>query len=298
MKRSARLASVWAAALLPVALLPGLSPALAGQQEPLLRVVDPAGDAHGGGTAQLPRQPAIAPEALDLRSFEVWPRGKYLTFRTEFGQLANPWNALGGFSAQTLDIFVGTRRGGETDLGDLRLRTEGGGWQYHLRVTGFGSRWTHAAAVAADGSGAPDANASAPEPAGPELPPPARVRTEGNALIIDTDLPRGRYLYWVTSSVYSPLSSGGVLAPGGSGNFAVTTSQDSASVPVPLDVLMAEDSPQPFNLGVLAPVGRLSDLRPWLLWGLGLLSLALAAAASITLWRTPREQELRPPARK
>ncbi|MDO4262665.1 MAG: glucodextranase DOMON-like domain-containing protein [Deinococcus sp.] len=250
----------------------------------MLRVTDPAGDAHGDGGAQLPTQPAIAPEALDLRSFEVWPRGKFLTFRTEFGALDNPWNAPGGFSAQTLDIFIGTRSGGESTLADLNLRTEGGGWQYHLRVTGYGARWVHAPQVA---GGEAEAGGAAPE-----LPPTPQVRTEGHTVVVDTEVPRGRYLYWVTSSVYSPMSAGGVLVPGGSGPFSVRVPAGTASPAAPLDVLMEEASPQPFNLGQLAPVGRLNDFRPWLLWGLGLLGLALAAGGSIALWRHPREQEL------
>lgn len=271
---------IWCALL---CLLPWLAPVQAQSPQPLLQVTDPAGDVYGNGGAQLPTQPAITPEALDLRRFEVWPRGDHLTFRTEFGALQNPWNAPGGFSAQTLDIFIGTRRGGETALADLNMHTEGGGWQYHLRVTGFGARWTHASEVA---------DAASPVPSGdrPPTPPAPQVRTEGSALVIETELPRGQYVYWVTSSVYSPMSAGGVLTPGGSGPFSVGVPAGSA--PVPLDVLMEEASPQPFNLGRLAPVGQLSDFRPWLLWGLGLLALGLAAAASVGLWRTPREEVL------
>ncbi|GHG03150.1 hypothetical protein GCM10017783_14350 [Deinococcus piscis] len=269
-------------------------------REPLLRVTDPTGDAHGDGSAELPTQPALLPEALDLRSFEVWPRGRVLTFRTEFGTLQNPWNAPGGFSAQTLDIFIGTRSGGESTLADLNLRTEGGGWQYHLRVTGQGAHWAHASEPAGPetpGTGAAGPGVQ-PESAAPALPPPPQVRTEGgNTLVIDTELPRGRYAYWVTSSVYSPMSAGGVLQPGGSGPFSVRVPAGRAPVPVPLDVLAEEASPQPFNLGQLAPVGRLNDFRPWLLWGLGLLGLTLAAGASISLWRTPREEVLLLPRR-
>ncbi|MCY1701920.1 glucodextranase DOMON-like domain-containing protein [Deinococcus sp. SL84] len=274
------------AALLALSALAAPASAQLRGQEPLLRVSDPAGDAHGDGSAQLPTGPAIAPEALDLRSFEVWPRGRFLSFRTEFGALQNPWNAPAGFSAQTLDIFIGTRSGGESTLADLNLRTEGGGWQYHLRVTGQGARWTHASEAPAAGVNAPPDE----DPPSPALPPAPQVRTEGNTLVIDTELPRGRYAYWVTSSVYSPMSAGGVLVPGGSGPFAVKVPAGHTSVPVPLDVLAEEASPQPFNLGQLAPVGRLNDFRPWLLWGLGLLGLGLAAGASIALWRTPREE--------
>ncbi|MFC6617084.1 glucodextranase DOMON-like domain-containing protein [Deinococcus radiophilus] len=259
--------------------------------EPLLTVTDPAGDAQGDGNLQLPTQPAIPAEALDLRSFEVWPReGGGLTFRVGFGTLENPWNAPGGFSAQTLDIFVKTQSGGQTGLADLNMRTAGGGWQYHLRVTGFGSHWTHASEEPLTGlDTAEETSGEAERPA--NLPAAPRVRTEGgNTLVIETDLGAGQYAYWVTSSVYSPFSRGGVLVPGGSGTFALTSPSGDGSGPVPVDLLMEEASPQPFNLGVADPVGELRDFRPGLLWGLGLLGLATGVGAGAALWRTPREQ--------
>lgn len=264
--------------------------------EPLLSVTDPTGDALGDGSVTLPTQPAIRPEALDLRSFEVWPRGDSLSFRVGFGALDNPWNAPSGFSAQTLDIFVGTRTGGETRLADLNMVTGGGsGWQYHLRVTGFGGYWSAAPEMADSVTQVASGSAGIAGAVGAALPPPPQVMVEGgNTLVIHTDLPRGRYLYWVTSSVYSPFSATGVLSPGGSGPFAVTSPQGDSTLPVPLDVLAEEDSPQPFNLAMLSPVGRLTDLRPWLLWALGLLSLGLGLAASVLLWRTPRETVVAP----
>lgn len=297
-------------ALLTAVALSVLWPATAQARsaEPLLSISDPAGDALGKGAAHLPTQPAIRSEALDLLSFEVWPRGEFLTFRVKFAALDNPWNAPAGFSAQTLDIFVGTRTGGETRLADLNMGAAGGGWQHHLRVTGFGGQWraapqggsaeegvaVSASPSAASAAAATSAQANA-DAAGPALPAPQVLTAEGNTLVIHTQLPRGRYRYWVTSSVYSPFSAGGVLLPGGSGPFTVTYPQSPQSdntVPVPLDVLAEEDSPQPFNLAALAPVGHLTDLRPWLLWGLGLLALALALVASVGLWRTPRETVL------
>ncbi len=251
----------------------GASAGAAGPQggKPLLSVTDPAGDAHGAGTSTLPTSPLIRPEALDLRRFEVWPNGKTLTFLVEFGALDNPWNAPSGFSAQTLDIFVDTRRSeGQTQLADLNLQAAGGKWNYHLRVTGFGAAWAAAA------------------PDDPALPPP-RVTAEGQTLRIDTALPRGDNLYWVTSSVFSPFSPAGLLRPGGSGPFAVNNlnAKADSTGPVPLDVLAAQDAPDAFNTGQLLASGHPRDPRLWLLWALSLLGLGLSLAATLNLLSRP-----------
>lgn len=234
----------------------------------LLSFVDPAGDARGDGGYVLPTRPAISADALDLRSFQAEPRGTGMRFVVGLGRIENPWNAPSGFSAGVTDIFVGSSLGRQRTLDDLRLQTVGGGWDYHLRVTGFGSTLERA-----------------PDGGGAALPLPApEVHVEGSDLVIDAAVPPGRYAYWVTSSVYSPLTRDGVLRP-------VTTPGPTsleagrADAPVPVDVLLPSGDPTPYTQGTLPPVGQTRDTRILVLVALGGLGLLLVVTATVTLWR-------------
>ncbi|MPY65333.1 regulator [Deinococcus sp. SDU3-2] len=236
----------------------------------LLSVPDPAGDARGDGGYVLPRRPAMSEAAFDLRSFQAGPAGDGMRFTVGLERLDNPWQAPSGFSANVTDIFVGGSVGGERELADLRLNTGGPGWTYHLRVTGFGSQLTR---VAEAGD----------EPTPLEDP---RVRVEGNRLVIDAAVPPGQYAYWVTSSVYSPLTPAGVLRPVTAPGLAVLQA-GRAGAPVPVDVLAPAGDVTPFTRGTLAPVGRARDNRALTLAGLGGLGLLAVVVATVRSRRPP-----------
>lgn len=231
----------------------------------LLSLADPAGDARGDGGYVLPSRPALSADALDLRSFEAAPLGAGMRFTVGLGRIENPWEAPLGFSAGVTDIFVGGGLGGERRLDDLRLTAARGGWQYHLRVTGFGSTLRRA----------PQNEGEAATP----LAAPT-VRVEGTRLVIDAAISPGRYAYWVTSSVYSPLTPGGVLRPVTTPGQAVLQA-GRAGAPVPVDVLLPSGDPAPFTQGTLAPVGQIRDTRTLTLAGLGGLGLLLVIAATL-----------------
>lgn len=234
----------------------------------LLTVPDPAGDARGDGGYILPRQPGVSEDALDLRSFSAAPQGGGMRFTVSFGQIGNPWNAPSGFSAGVTDIFIKTGPGGRQALTGTGLRARNGGWQYHLRVTGFGSTLQRVT----EQEGEVQALAA------------PSVRIEGTELVIDAAVPAGNYAYWVTSSVYTPLSADGVLRPsGGTGPGSLQTGRVDA--PTPVDVLAPDGDPRAFTDGTLAPVGQTRDRASLILTGLGGLGLLLTAGATVAIWR-------------
>ncbi|OLV18358.1 glucodextranase DOMON-like domain-containing protein [Deinococcus marmoris] len=239
----------------------------------LLTVPDPAGDARGDGGYILPRQPAVTEDALDLRSFSAAPQtvatqATGMRFTVSFGQIGNPWNAPSGFSAGVTDIFIKTGPGGQTALADTGLRARSGGWHYHLRVTGYGSTLERT-----DDAGEQTERLTAPT-----------VQIEGTGLVIDAAVPAGSYAYWVTSSVYSPLSAGGVLKPTGStGPGSLQTGR--ADAPTPVDVLAPAGDTRAFTDGTLAPVGDTRDRASLILAVLGGLALLATVAATVAIWR-------------
>lgn len=234
----------------------------------LLSFADPSGDARGDGGYLLPTRPAIGADALDLRAFRAERRGAGTRFTVELGRLDNPWGLPSGFSANVTDIFVGNAMGGQSDLTGLGLRTARGGWTYHLRITGGSSTLTHAP----EGSGAAETLAA------------PTVRAEGTTLVIDAAVPPRPWAYWVTSSVYSPLTPDGLLRPTtGTGATHLQAARDDA--PVPVDVLRPPGDPAPFTVGTLEAVGQTRDTRLWLLAGLGGLGLLLVGIATVQVWR-------------
>lgn len=237
----------------------------------LLTLSDPAGDARGDGGYILPTRPTVSADALDLRRFEAEPQGSGMRFRVGLGRIENPWNASSGFSANVTDIFVGSAQGGQRTLDTLRLNAAGGGWTYHLRVTGFGSTLER---VAANGEGPTSLTA---------LPAPT-VRVEGTDLVVDAAVPPGEYAYWVTSSVYSPLTPDGVLRPGTTPGPTVLQA-GRADAPVPVDVLLPSGDPAPFTEGTLPAVGETGDTRPLILAAVGGVGLLLVSLATLRLWR-------------
>ncbi|MFC4637042.1 glucodextranase DOMON-like domain-containing protein [Deinococcus hohokamensis] len=240
----------------------------------LMTFQDPAGDARGDGGYILPQRPPVTEAMLDLRTVSAQavsgPGGRTLRFGVGLGQIGNPWQAPSGFSAAVIDIFVRTSVGGSRTLADTGLQVRGpGGWQYHLRLTGFGS----------------SLEAAPTEPGGSPTPLAApAVRVEGTRLVADTAIPAGNYAYWVTSSVYSPLTPAGLLKPSASRSpLALQAAREDA--PTPVDVLAAPDDRLAFTAGTLAPVGQTRDRQTLTLAGLGLAGLLLTLWATVRVWR-------------
>ncbi|MDV6375979.1 glucodextranase DOMON-like domain-containing protein [Deinococcus arenicola] len=232
----------------------------------LLTIADPAGDALGDGGYILPSQPGVTADALDIRSFSAVPDGEGMRFTVSFGQMGNPWNAPSGFSAGVTDIFIKAGPGGRVELADTGLRARSGGWQYHLRVTGYGSTLEQSV----DGG-----NQEGVQPLAAPV-----VGIDGTELVIDSAVPAGRYAYWVTSSVYTPLSADGVLRPTGStGPGSLQTGR--ADAPTPVDVLAPAEDTRAFTDSTLAPVGKTRDQTSVILAGLGALGLLLTVGATV-----------------
>jgi hypothetical protein len=234
----------------------------------LFSLIDPAGDSRGDGRYILPSRPAISAEALDLRRFQADAQGSGMRFTVDYGAAQNPWDLPLGFSAGVTDIFVKTGRGGLDTLSGLNLRAGGGVWQYHLRVSGAGTTLEEVP----EGSQIP-VRRTAPT-----------VRLLGTSLIIDAAVPPGEYAYWVTSSVFSPLTPDGLLRPG-TDTGPELLQAPRAGAPVPVDVLAPAGDLQAYETGTLASQGQVRDRRPLILTGLGALGLILTAAATLWLWR-------------
>lgn len=233
-----------------------------------ITVTDPAGDARGDGGYMLPTRPAITAEMLDLRAFTADTTGQTMRFTVSFGQMGNPWNAPGGFSAGVTDIFVKGALGGQQVLADTGLRVRGqGGWQYHLRVTGVGATLTEANTL-----GRLTVRAA------------PTVRVDGTSLVIDTDLPAGKYGYWVSSSVYTPLSASGLLRPGPDVRPDALQA-GRADAPTPVDVLAPAGDTQAFTNDTLAAVGETRDWVSIALIALGGAGLLVTVIATVFVWR-------------
>ena len=247
--------SVLLAALLPAALL--------------LSVPDPAGDASGDGSYQLPARPAVSAAMLDLRLFKAENVGGKLQLSAALGAVGNSWQAPTGFSGFNLDIFVKTGPGGAGDLGNLGLRAvQPPGWQEHYHVNGFAAQH-----FSADAAGKVQLNRAAP-----------RVRLSGTDLIIGTDLPAGPYSYWVMTSLYTPFSPDGVARPGGDTSTSALRSAREGS-PAPLDVLLSGDQTSVYTTGQLRAVGQVRDVRALSLLGLALAGLVAASILGLVAWR-------------
>ncbi|WP_328774558.1 glucodextranase DOMON-like domain-containing protein [Deinococcus aquaedulcis] len=229
---------------------------------------DPAGDARGDGGYVLPTRPAITPDMLDLRAFSAQPQGEGMRLTVSFSAMGNPWNAPSGHSAGVTDIFVKGPLGGQQALADTGLRVRGqGGWAYHLRVSGGG-----ASLVRADSQGALT-----------RLPTP-QVQVSGTSLIIDAAVPPGTYGYWVTNSVYTPLSATGVLRPV-TQTGPTLLQAGRADAPTPVDVLAPAGDTQVYSALTLAPVGETRDWVSLTLIALGVGGLLLTVVATVIVWR-------------
>jgi C-terminal binding-module, SLH-like, of glucodextranase len=239
----------------------------------LLTLPDAAGDTRGDGSYVLPTRPTLSASALDLRELTVEAVDGKLRLTIGLGAVQNPWNAPLGYSAGILDIFVKSRIGGNTTLSKLGFVTPPQqGWQYHIRVSGFASSLEFV----------PDGQ-SKPQPRAVNL----NVRLSGSTVVLDTPIPAGQYSYWVTSSVYSPFTSDGLLHPGtGGGNASLLAARNNS--PIPVDVISGGDQTKAYATGVLQPVGTTRDRRAVLLLALAAAGLLLGLIASVRVWRKVR----------
>lgn len=224
----------------------------------------------GDGSYRLPAPLQQHADALSLRGFAAESDAGRLALTVRLGGVHDPWNAPLGYSAGVLDVFVKTERGGERELtGTGFSGTQG--WQYHLRVTPFGTR-----VYAAREQGVVEL-----------APQTARAELRGETLHIATTLPAGDHAYWVLLSAFNPLSPDGLLRPG-SGGSPLSLQTGRPGMPTPVDLIAGGDRARSYALGTLAPVGEVRDPRPLLLLAVGVLALVLAALATASLIRRRR----------
>jgi len=246
------------------------SPALAATL--LLSLFDPSGDTNGDGTYRLP--PFLTQEersSLDLRSLEAFSQSGKLLLKVGFSSLANPLGSSSGFSVPYLDVFIKTDVGGQTTLGDTGFKTPlNSGWQYHLVLTGFSQRLESQLKGATQPSSVPGTN--------------WKVSTEGSKLVIATNLPAGKYAYWVLSSLFDPLTPKGYTEPSAQdGPYDLYASLPQS--PHPVDVLLEGDQKAAYKRRVLEELGEVVDRRPIILLLVGALGLVLALWGTVKVWR-------------
>ncbi|ADV67824.1 Protein of unknown function DUF2223 [Deinococcus maricopensis DSM 21211] len=236
----------------------------------LISLPDATGDARGDGAYVLPRVPAITEDSVDLRSFRAENAGGKLRLTVTLGALQNPYGAPLGFSSAAVDVFIKTRVGGAQTLSGTGFQAPAGdGWQYHYRVDGWGARvW-----FVPDGQREPV-----------ERQVRTNVRLSGSSVVLDTTIPAGKYSYWVTSSVYSPFTRDGTLAPTLSGADA-SLHAPRAGMPSPVDVIANGEQAQAYVTHVLAPQGEVRDRRSVALLALAGVALLLGLFASFRAWR-------------
>ncbi|AFZ65968.1 glucodextranase DOMON-like domain-containing protein [Deinococcus peraridilitoris] len=236
----------------------------------LLVVPDPAGDVRGDGSYVLPSALLSGMErSVDLRELRAENEGGKLRLVIGLGGADNPWKAPSGFSAPLLDVFIKTDFGGTRELADTGFTTPpGSGWHLRYQISGFGTRaWK----ASREGSVAPTDDRPV-------------VQLEGSSIIVNTNLPAGRYGYWVTSRVYSPLTPDGYLPPRVGGDSA-SLSVVRSGMPSAVDVLFGDDQIRTFHDRVLPISGELHDRRPLALLVLAGLALLLAVIATVRAWR-------------
>ncbi len=164
----------------------------------LFSVSDPANDALGDGAYVLPVAKRDVAQ-VDIRTFSALDNAGRLEFNIKMGRIQNPDQAPNGFSNPIIDVFIGTGRGGNTDLGASGFSTRpNSGWYYWIRATPWAV--TLKRADSADFVQLP-ANRT------------AKALVEGSSIVIKTDIPAGEYTYYAISSLYDSLTQKGVALP-------------------------------------------------------------------------------------
>jgi flagellar hook assembly protein FlgD len=72
-----------------------------------LTLPDASGDDYGPGTYVYPYDPVFTPGSFDITNFRVWDQGNDVRFEIEIaGEIEDPWGSGGGFSLQSIDIYI------------------------------------------------------------------------------------------------------------------------------------------------------------------------------------------------
>jgi hypothetical protein len=164
----------------------------------LFSVSDPSNDALGDGAYTLPAAKTDVSQ-LDIRTFSALDVAGKLELRLQMGRIQNPDKAPNGFSRPVLDVFVGTGRGGNTNLGGSGFATRANsGWYYWIRATPYSV--TLRRDPSADFVQLPKNRT-------------AQAKVEGSSVVIQTDIPAAEYTYYAISSVYDSLTPTGIALP-------------------------------------------------------------------------------------
>lgn len=230
----------------------------------------------GDGTYHLPENLSVTDQnSLDLRNFTASDEEGKLSLEVGLGALSNPLKAPQGFSTAILDIFIKTRVGGSTTLGDTGFETPPGqGWQYHLHLSGFDRAFYRVPRLTPEKLNADD----------------IKVSTSGTTIKVQTPIPAGKYEYWVTVSLFDPLTPAGLVTPVNDTNPYHLTSRLN-NPPAPLDVLATGDQGRSYIQRTLPPVGDLQDIRPWILLVMGFLGMVGVVIATIVLMNRRTKQD-------
>ncbi len=164
----------------------------------LFSVSDPANDALGDGAYTLPVAKRDVSQ-VDIRTFTALDTNGRLELKLNMGRVQNPDKAPNGFSNPVIDVFIGTGRGGNSDLGGSGFSTRGNsGWYYWIRA----SPW--AVTIKRDKSAdlvQLPANRT------------AKVLVEGSSIVIKTDIPVAEFTYYAITSLYDSLTPNGIANP-------------------------------------------------------------------------------------
>jgi hypothetical protein len=164
----------------------------------LFSVSDPANDALGDGAYSLPVAKRDVAQ-VDIRTFTALDADGRLELKFSMGRVQNPDQAPNGFSSPVIDVFIGTGRGGNTDLGGSGFSTRpNSGWYYWIRATPWAV--TLKRDSSADLMQLPNNRT-------------AKVLVEGSSIIIKTDIPSAEFTYYALSSLYDSLTRTGIAQP-------------------------------------------------------------------------------------
>ena len=83
----------------------------------LLEIDDPLNDDYGPGTYQYPTDEAFQEKGLfDITSFSISRSGEKYRFKLVFANLTDPWGSKFGFSLPLIEMYIGKRGSGITEL--------------------------------------------------------------------------------------------------------------------------------------------------------------------------------------
>jgi hypothetical protein len=233
---------------------------------------DPSGDMLGDGRYVLPQTLTLEEQkSLDLRSLEVYNNGGKLELDVGFAGLQNPLSSPAGFSTNYLDLFIKTSVGGQTVLADTGFNTPpASGWQWHLNITPFQTRLERQI----KGENKPRSQSTKG----------IKISSDGSRITIKTQIPAGKYGYWLTSRIFDPLSENGYAPPSSDPNPNRLYSPIS-NTPAVVDLMSSNKNPlEVYTTRTLEPLGEVIDRRPLFLLVLIGVSLLFTLIATVQVW--------------